>query len=364
MTPEICFIRQGRRADGVDIRDAEGVVNRRRVLQAGVLLAATPALGACFGNEGDPVPPFPGAKPAPHGPFGSGATAEEVTRGIDLGGRTMLVTGATSGIGLETLRALALRGAHVIATGRTLGKAGEACAGVQGRATPVALDLADWDSIRACASRVRGLGVPLDALICNAGIMALQEREQVRGIEKQFAVNHLGHFILVNELLAEVKAAGAGRVVVVGSRAYRSAPPVGIEFDNVAGDRGYDPGAAYGQSKLANYLFTRELARRLRGTRATANALHPGLILTNIVRHLPAWQQRAFGLVGPLVAKNPEQGAATSCYVASSPLLDGVSGYFFTDCNPVKPAGPHMEDDALAARLWAVSEELTRAYLA
>jgi NAD(P)-dependent dehydrogenase (short-subunit alcohol dehydrogenase family) len=339
-------------------------VSRRQVLKAGVALAVAPGLPACAGADGDPVPAFPGARAAPLVPFGGGSTAEEVTRGIDLAGRTLLVTGATSGIGLETLRVLALRGAHVLATGRTLDKAAAACAGVQGRTTPLAMELEDWDSIRACANQVRGLGVPLDALICNAGIMALPAREQVRGVEKQFAVNHLGHFILVNQLLAEVKAAPGGRVVVVGSRAYRSAPAGGIQFDNLSADRDYVPGAAYGQSKLANYLFARELARRLRVTSATANALHPGLIITNIVRHLPEWQQRAAQLAARTFAKSVEQGAATSCYVATNPALDGVTGCFFTDCNPIKPAGPYMEDDALAAKLWAVSEELTRGYFA
>jgi WW domain-containing oxidoreductase len=252
----------------------------------------------------------------------------------------------------------------VIATGRTLARATEACRGVEGRTTPLELELADWDSIRACAFQVRELGLPLDVLVCNAGIMALQELEQVRGIEKQFAVNHLGHFILVHQLLPALRAAPAGRVVVVGSRAYRSAPEAGIVFDDLGAERHYDPGEAYGQSKLANYLFTRELARRLRGTAVTANALHPGLIVTNIVRNLPDWQRRALELAGGLVAKSVAQGAATSCHVAVSPLVEGASGWFFSDCNPVKPAGPHMEDDALAARLWAVSEELARGWLA
>ena len=337
-------------------------VTRRALLQAGAALPVVVAAGGCA--PGEPLPPYPGAKAAPLGPFGSGSTAEQVTAGLDLSGRTIIVTGATSGIGLETLRVLALRGAHVLATGRTLVKAREAFAGVQGRVTALEMELEDWDSIRACATQVRALGVPIDALVCNAGVMALPALERVRGIEKQFAVNHLGHFIFVSQLLAEVRAAPAGRIVVVGSRAYRSAPEGGIQFDNLTGDLGYDPGAAYGQSKLANHLFARELARRLRGSRATANALHPGMIVTNIIRHVPGWQQTLMSAAGRLFAKSAAQGAATSCYVATHPLLDGVSGYFFTDCNPVKPAGPHMEDDRLAAKLWTVSEELTRGYAA
>ena len=339
-------------------------INRRQLIQGAAAVAAAPGLAACGGAPaGPPTPPFPGAKLPPTGPFGKSSTAEEVTAGIDLTGETALVTGATSGIGLETMRVLALRGAHVLGTGRTLEKAQAACAGIQGRTTPLALELEDWDSIVACASEVRGLGVALDMLICNAGIMALETREQVRGLEKQFAVNHLGHFIFTNRLLDAVKAAPAGRIVVLGSGAYKSAPPGGIEFDNLAGDRDYDPQRAYGQSKLANYLFVRELARRLQGTAATANTVHPGVIFTNLGRHLPEWQLVAARLIGWIFMKSIEEGGATSCYVATNPALAGVSGYFFQDCNPVKPEGPYMEDDALAARLWQVSEELTRGYL-
>lgn len=340
-----------------------GGLTRRQLVGAAAAAAVAVQLDGCdSAPAGAPSPPFPGAKPPPMGPFGRKATAEEVTAGCDLGGRTVLVTGATSGIGLETMRVLALRGAHVIGTGRTHASAAAACRSMPGRATPLALELEDWDSIRAAAAAVNGMGLPLDALICNAGIMALQQREQVRGIEKQFAVNHLGHFILTRLLLPAVQAAPAGRVVVLSSSAYKSAPPAGIEFDNLSGDRDYKPQRAYGQSKLANYLFVRELARRLRGTPATANAVHPGVIFTNLGRHFPEWQLRLAKLIGWTFMKSVEAGAATTCYVATAPALEGVSGYFFQDCNPVRPEGPHMEDDALAAKLWEVSEELTRGY--
>lgn len=339
-------------------------VNRRQLIQGSLAAATVPVLAACSGApSGAPVPPFPGAKLPPTGPFGKSSTAEEVTAGIDLTGRTALITGVTSGIGFETMRVLALRGAHVLGTGRTLEKAQAACAGIAGRTTPLALELEDWDSIVACTESVRATIPALDILICNAGIMALARREQVRGIEKQFAVNHLGHFILTNRLLGLVTAAPAGRIVVLGSGAYKSAPPGGIAIDDLAGERDYDPQRAYGQSKLANHLFVRELARRLRGTNATANTVHPGVIFTNLGRHLPQWQLVAARLIGWIFMKSVEEGSATSCYVATHPALAGVSGYFFQDCNPVRPEGPYMEDDALAARLWQVSEELTRGYL-
>ncbi|RMF97607.1 MAG: oxidoreductase, partial [Gammaproteobacteria bacterium] len=168
---------------------------------------------------------------------------------------------------------------------------------------------------------------------------------------------------LVNQLLAEVIAAPQGRIVVVSSgQATRNAPPEGIQFDNLSGEKGYDPALAYGQSKLANILFTLELAERLKGTRATANALRPGVIPTNLGRHMPAWKPFLLKTVGRLFTKTVAQGAATTCYVATAPQLAGVSGYFFEDCNPIR-AGGHTEDREMAHRLWRVSEALTRRWL-
>jgi NAD(P)-dependent dehydrogenase (short-subunit alcohol dehydrogenase family) len=297
--------------------------------------------------------------------FGASSTAEEVSSGVDLSGKLALVTGATSGLGLETLRVLALRGAHVIATGRTRDRAAEACAAVApGRSTPVGMDLEQWDSVVAAAAEVRALGRPLDVLICNAGIMAPPELRLVHGVEQQFAVNHLGHFILCQRLLPAVQAASQGRVVVVSSALYANAPPSGIDFDNLDGSQGYDPQQMYGQSKLANALFAFELARRMTGTRVTANALHPGVANTNLDRSNPAWRRLGARLVAwnrPWV-KSVEAAAATQVYVATAPSLATVSGHFFEDCNPIVPAGPHIQDAQLAAALWATSEELTTRY--
>lgn len=299
------------------------------------------------------------AADVPVGPYGATSTAEEVTAGLDLTGKVAVVTGCNSGLGYETMRVLALRGAHVIGTGRTADKAREACASVTGRATPVVLELSDFDSVVACAGDIRAISPRVDMLICNAGVMALPELEQVYGLEKQFVVNHLGHFILVNRLLDTVTAAPAGRVVVVSSGAHAWAGEEGIQFDNLSGEKGYDPFKNYGQSKLANGLFSRELARRIADTDATSNSLHPGVIKTNLTRHMP---ERAND-DGSWADKNVPQGAATQCYVATAPALAGVSGLYFKDCNPATPA-PTMLDDAVAARLWSVSEELTRDYLA
>lgn len=291
--------------------------------------------------------------------------AEQVTEGLDLSGRMALVTGATSGIGLETARVLARRGVHVLVTGRTLDKARAACAGLEGRATPLACELEDFDGVAECAARVVQLGVPLDMLICNAGIMAPPTLELVRGLEKQFVVNHLGHFLLVQRLLDTVRAAPGGRVVMVSSSAHKWAPPGGIAFNNLTGEKGYDPRVFYGQSKLANALVARELARRLGGSATTANAVHPGLIITNIIRYIPRWQQLLAPLVGPLLRsriKTVAQGAATTCYVATHPDVARISGRYFADCAVATPEKV-MEDDVLAKRLWAESEKLVRSWL-
>ena len=297
--------------------------------------------------------------------FDKNTTAEQVTDGLDLTGRMALVTGATSGIGLETARVLARRGAHVLVAGRTLDKARVACAGIEGRATPLACELEEFDEVAECAARVVQLGVPLDMLICNAGIMAPPTLKLVRGLERQFVANHLGHFLLVQRLLDAVRAAPAGRVVMVSSSAHKWAPPGGIAFNNLTGEKGYDPRVFYGQSKLANALVARELARRLAGTVTTANAVHPGLIITNIIRFIPKWQQLLAPLVGLVLwsrIKSVAQGAATTCYVAAHPDVARISGRYFADCAEATPEKV-LEDDALAARLWLESEKLLRSWL-
>jgi NAD(P)-dependent dehydrogenase (short-subunit alcohol dehydrogenase family) len=230
-----------------------------------------------------------------------------------------------------------------------------------GNATPIVLELSDFDSVVACAGAIRELAPSIDALVCNAGVL-LTELQQVRGLEMQFVVNHLGHFILVNRLLDRVIAASQGRVVVVGSMAHAQPPPGGIQFDNLSG-QGWAR-QAYGHSKLANGLFSLELAKRLGGTRATSNSLHPGVVATNIMRNLNVTPPVGGGNSGSggFSFESPAQGAATSCYLASSPALAGVSGLYFVDCNPAEPSAL-QKDPALAARLWQASEDLARAYL-
>jgi len=334
-------------------------INRRQLLAGGTVLAAGTALASCSRGEDKPIVRPEGV---PLGPYGAESTAEQVVEGIDLTGKTALVTGGNSGLGYETMRVLALRGAHVICAARTMEKAEQACAGITGRTTPVAIELTDFPSIVTGTEAVKALGMPIDMLILNAGIMALPELEQVYGMEKQFVTNHLGHFIVGNRLLPQVQAAPQGRVVVLSSSGYMWAPEAGIEFDNLSGERDYNPNKMYGQSKLANHLYVRQLAKNLAGTTTTANSVHPGVIMTNLGRSFPKWQQVAAKLIGWTFMKSVEAGTATTCYVATAPALATVSGYYFADCNPEVPGG-QMENDELAAKLWQVSEELTRPYL-
>jgi NAD(P)-dependent dehydrogenase (short-subunit alcohol dehydrogenase family) len=304
-----------------------------------------------------------GAAAPPLSSFDKDSTAEQVTAGLDLSGRTYAITGANSGLGYETMRVLSLRGAHVIGIARSAEKARAACDSVGGNTTPAHLDLAVPASIVSCAGQIRAMDMPIDGLVCNAGIMALPELEQINGIEKQFAVNHLGHFILINQLYDSVLAADQGRFVIVSSDAHTSAPEVGIQFDDLGFDKGeYKPWTAYGHSKLANALCARELAKRLDGTSATANSLHPGVINTNLGRHMPWYMRVAAGLLGWAFMKTVEEGAATQTYLATNPALGEVSGLYFADCNPAE-GSPHLSDDAMAAKLWTVSEELTADYL-
>jgi WW domain-containing oxidoreductase len=288
----------------------------------------------------------------PHGKsgFGYGSTAEDVTAGLSLAGKTILVTGCNSGLGQETARVLALRGAR---TAEKATAALQAFPGAQG----FACELAEPSSVRAAVGAIKAALGPakLDAIIANAGIMALPKNEQAHGLELQFLTNHIGHFILVTGLLDAL--ADDGRVVMLSSAAHTMAPRGGIEFDNLSGARGYMPWKQYGQSKMANLLFAKELARRFAGTKRVANAVHPGVIQTNLGRHMNPVANFFFGLASPLVLKNVGQGAATSCYVAVHPDAAAISGRYFADCN-VAAERADGSDLETAKKLWTVSEEL------
>ena len=335
-------------------------IDRRRFLANTGLALALPFAGGCSGVDKRPVSEVPPSA------FDSESTAEEVTAGIDLKGKTAVVTGCTSGIGFETMRVLARRGAYVIGTSRSLERAEAACRKVIGVTTPVQLDLGDFPSVIDCAEAIRSLKTPIDMLVLNAAYRGGgNERQLINGVEKHFAINHLGHFILVNRLLERLYIARQGRIVVVASRAaYRDAPESGILFDDLAFTRGYDDWTGYGHSKLANVLFSLQLGEQLRGTRITSDALHPGVINTDIDRNFNPLTRFAFGVLTAVSGKTVEQGAATSCYVATAPQLGAVSGRYFEDCNAVTiEGGGHMQDKAMAEKLLRVSVDLTAEYL-
>jgi WW domain-containing oxidoreductase len=285
---------------------------------------------------------------------GKRRTAEEVTEGVDLTGKTALITGVNSGIGQETLRVLSLRGAHVIGTGRTLAKAEEGCAVATGTATAFECELSDLDSIRRCTEKIRSRSQSLDIIVANAGIMTPAKLNQANGIELQFATNHLGHFLLLTSLM-ELFSIGC-RVVIVSSEAHRATPRGGIDFGNLSGENGYRALRAYAQSKLANILFANSLSRRLAG-RGTVNSLHPGLVRTNMGRHINPAVTWGLSLFMFSMAKTIPQGAATSCLLAASPAVEGITGKYFSDCQEKTPSALAM-DDALGERLWSESQRL------
>jgi NAD(P)-dependent dehydrogenase (short-subunit alcohol dehydrogenase family) len=301
-------------------------------------------------------------------PFTAESTAAEVIAGIDLTGRRAVVTGGASGIGIETARALASAGAEVTLAVRNL-EAGERTSAeiidsTGNKEVLVApLDLADQASVAAFAA---GWDGPLHILINNAGLMASPLMRTPQGWEMQFATNHLGHFALATGLHRALAAEGA-RIVSVSSSAHHRSPVV---FDDIQFEhRAYEPWLAYGQSKTANVLFAVEASKRWAGDGITANALMPGGIRTNLQRYVSDEELdrlRAAAGGAELKWKTPEQGAATSILVATSPLLEGVGGRYFEDCAEAEAgklgartgvAAYALDPDA-AARLWHVSADL------
>ncbi|MHA6764234.1 SDR family NAD(P)-dependent oxidoreductase [Streptacidiphilus sp. PAMC 29251] len=299
-------------------------------------------------------------------PFGFESSAAEVIAGIDLSGRRAVVTGGASGIGVETARALASAGAEVTlavrdtaAGDRTADDIADSTGGKRPLVAP--LDLADQASVAAFTA---GWDGPLHLLVDNAGMMASPELRTPQGWELQFATNHLGHFALATGLHRSLAAAGGARIVSVSSSAHLRS---GIVFEDIHfQQRPYEAWSAYGQSKTANVLFAVEASRRWAADGITVNALMPGAIMTNLQRYVdPAEldRMRAASGGGAPRWKTPEQGAATSVLLAVSPLLDGVGGRYFEDCNEAEPhqegtrhgVAAHALDPAAAERLWQVS---------
>jgi NAD(P)-dependent dehydrogenase (short-subunit alcohol dehydrogenase family) len=281
----------------------------------------------------------------------------------DMHGKTVVVTGGNSGIGLETAAALATMGARVLVTARNADKGRAAVANITQRndghaqVQLVVFDLADLASVRRGAAEILEQAPRIDVLVNNAGLVLSERRETVDGYEATFAINHLGPFLLTNLLLDRMRESAPARVVNVASMAHASARK-GIPFDDLQSRQRYRGMRVYGQSKLANILFTLELARRLEGSAVTANSLHPGTVRTGYGADGDTGGFLALGLKlsGPFFL-TPAKGAQTSIYLASSPEVEGVSGQYFVKCKPVQPKPPARDADA-AHRLWRVSEEL------
>jgi WW domain-containing oxidoreductase len=279
--------------------------------------------------------------------FGRRSTADQVLAGIDLTGKRLVVTGCNSGIGLETMNALAANGATVIGLARTLQAATRACLAASPRCVPLACDLANFDSIAAALAAVRGLELPLDAIVANAGVANLASLDTRYGVEMQFLTNHIGHFQLVNGLV-DLMREGTGRIVIVSSGAsIGGVPKEGIMFDNLDGRRFYEPAAFYAQSKLANALYAKELSRRLIRRGIAVNSADPGAARTKLNPRF----------AGRLFAKTAARAAATPVLLAASPLAAGVTGEYWRNCK-ISKGNALLEDTALAARLWKISQQI------
>ncbi len=305
--------------------------------------------------------------------FGMRSTAAEVIEGIDLHGKTAIVTGATSGLGIETARALVGAGAEVFIPARNPEKAAGVVAELRektgGDVQTMTLDLSDFASIRRFTDEFLALGKPVHILINNAAIMACPLARTPEGFESQFATNHLGHFLFTGRL-APALIAGKARVVSLSSIGHRLSP---VHFDDIHFEtRKYDKWQAYGQAKTANALFAVGLNARLAPHGGTANAVHPGGIMTGLQQHLTTEEMTAMGWIDTEGKLNPlfktvEQGAATSVWAAVAPELEGHGGLYLEDCNQAEPAIPekpysgvhaHASDPEAAERLWVESETM------
>jgi WW domain-containing oxidoreductase len=279
--------------------------------------------------------------------FGRRSTADKVLAGIDLSGKRILVTGCNTGLGLETMNAFAANGATVIGLARSIQAATMSCALASPICIPVACDLTELESVDAAVRTISDMAGPLDAIVANAGVANLPSLDTRYGIEMHFLANHIGHFALVNGVADLLRDNSARVVIVSSSGAIEHAPLEGIMFDNLDGHRFYDPSTFYGQSKLANALYAKELARRLSSRGIAVNSVDPGAARTRINK---AYFARLF-------AKSAAQAASTQALVAASPQVSGITGQYWSDCRIAK-GSPLLEDVVLATRLWDVSDEI------
>jgi len=309
--------------------------------------------------------------------FGWASTTDEVLAGKDLSGRTVFITGANSGLGQETARAMASKGAHVILAGRDQAKLDEAVAAIRAsvpkaQLDTITLDLTSLESIRAATSRARQRFTKIDLLINNAGVMATPFTHTQDGFEMQFGTNHLGHFALTAELMPLIERGHMKRIVNLSSRGHHFAP---MNFDDPHFEhRPYDPWESYGHSKTANILFTVGLEERFAVMGIHAYAVHPGGIQTNLGRHMTP--EMIETLMARVTSKDTgfqwktiPQGAATSCWAATAEELEGKGGVYCEDCHvagvddqsATSGVRSYAVNPSFADQLWKLSEDLTGA---
>jgi len=286
--------------------------------------------------------------------------------GNELKNKVMMVTGATNGIGLEAAKALAAKGATIVGVGRNPQKCADAARQIQAAAgnTKVEFLVADLSrqaEVRRVADEFKRKYDRLDVLLNNAGAYFANREMNADGQEMTWALNHLNYFVLTDQLLDVLKASGSSRIVSVSSDAHRMTK--GINFDDPEFAQGYSGWGAYGHSKLANVMFTYELARRLAGTKVTANVLHPGFVATGFGLNNRGLINFGMKVIQKIGAKRPEQGAATSVYLASSPAVEGINGQYFADSKAAK-SNAASYDVTAQRRLWELSEQYVAAHAA
>jgi NAD(P)-dependent dehydrogenase (short-subunit alcohol dehydrogenase family) len=273
-------------------------------------------------------------------------------------GKICLITGGTNGIGKSTAQGLATMGATVVIVGRNAPKTAQVVEAIRTatgnkNVDSLLADLSSQQAIRRLADEFKSIYPHLHVLLNNVGAAFIQRQFSVDGIEMTLALNHLASFLLTNLLLESLKASVPARIINVSSGAHTSGT---IEFDNLQGERAYGLGA-YPNAKLANILFTVELARRLAGTGVTVNALHPGFTATGFGKNNGKVMAALVSIAAPLVARSPAKGAETSIYLASSPNVEGITGKYFYDSHVI-PAAPQATDMEVARKLWEVSARL------
>ena len=308
--------------------------------------------------------------------FGGESTADEVLEGLDLSGKTAFITGGASGLGQETARAMAAKGAHVVLAARDQAKLDEAANAIRqdtgsDKVETIIVDLASLESVRACGAEAISRFDKIDLLINNAGVMACPQMKTADGFEMQFGTNHLGHFLLTKLLMPLVEKGADKRIINLSSRGHHLAP-VDLDDPNFA-RRDYEKWQSYGQSKTANILFSVGLEKRFADRGIHAIALHPGGIITNLGRHMSEqdmeWMRKRMEesqKAGGQGLKTIPQGAATTCWAATSADLQGRGGIYCEDCHVAEiddeaPEGgvrSYAVDPAIADRLWSLSEEL------